>query len=108
MQRAHNIIILSSFLYISRIERVRFLNLAKVSANGQITVPVEIRRQLGLKSGDKILFFRNRDGEIVISNVSAQAILKAQNAFKGASEGMGVSDEDAVQKLVDEVRYGKV
>ena len=33
------------------------MNLAKISANGQITVPVEIRRQLGLKSGDKIRFF---------------------------------------------------
>ena len=34
------------------------MNLAKISANGQITVPVEIRRQLGLKSGDKILFLQ--------------------------------------------------
>ncbi len=33
------------------------MNLAKISANGQITVPVEIRRLLGLKSGDKILFY---------------------------------------------------
>ncbi len=30
------------------------MNLAKISANGQITVPVEIRRLLGLKSGDDI------------------------------------------------------
>ncbi len=29
------------------------MDLAKISANGQITVPVEIRRQPGLKSGDK-------------------------------------------------------
>ena len=40
------------------------MNLAKISANGQITVPVEIRRQLGLKSGDKMLFFQNQNGEI--------------------------------------------
>ena len=33
------------------------MNLAKISANGQITVPVEIRRLLGLKSGDKILLW---------------------------------------------------
>ena len=30
------------------------MNLAKISANGQITVPIEIRRLLNLKSGDKI------------------------------------------------------
>ncbi len=83
------------------------MNLAKISANGQITVPVEIRRLLGLKSGDKILFFQNQDGEIVVSNASSKAILKAQTAFVGAAETMGVSSEKDIQALVDEVRYGK-
>ena len=84
------------------------MNLAKISADGQITVPVEIRRLLGLKSGDKILFFQKQDGEIVVRNASAQAIHKAQAAFAGAAEAMEISDEDDVQALVDEVRYGKV
>ena len=83
------------------------MNLAKVSANGQITVPVEIRRMLGLKSGDKILFFQNPNGEVVLSNASAQAIQKAQAAFAGAAEALGVADEADVQALVDEVRYGR-
>ena len=50
------------------------MNLAKISSNGQITVPVEIRRLLGLKSGDKILFLQKQNGKIVVSNASAQAI----------------------------------
>jgi AbrB family looped-hinge helix DNA binding protein len=86
---------------------VVFVNLAKISANGQITVPVEIRRMLGLKAGDKILFFQNPNGEVVVSNASATAIRKAQAAFRGAAEALGVSDEDDVQALVNEVRYGK-
>ena len=49
------------------------MNLAKISSNGQITVPVEIRRALGLKSGDKILFFEKPDGEVVITNASTWA-----------------------------------
>jgi AbrB family looped-hinge helix DNA binding protein len=84
-----------------------FMNLAKISANGQITVPAEIRRLLGLKSGDKILFLENSNGEIVINNASSQAIYKAQKAFEGVAEQMGVSNEDDVQALVNEVRYGK-
>ena len=80
------------------------MNLAKISANGQITVPVEIRRLLGLKSGDKILFFQNPNGEVVINNASSQAIYKAQKAFKGVAEQMGVYNEEDVQALVDEVR----
>ena len=83
------------------------MNLEKVSANGQITVPVEIRRQLGLKSGDKILFFQKQNGEIVVSNASAAAIQKAQAAFAGAAEAMNISCEDDVQALVNETRYGK-
>lgn len=83
------------------------MNLAKISANGQITVPIEVRRELGLKSGDKILFYRKQDGEFVISNASAQAIYKAQAAFTGASEAMGLSDESGMQRLVDELRYGE-
>lgn len=83
------------------------MNLAKISSNGQITVPVEIRRLLGLKSGDKILFFQNKDGDIVINNASAKAIYKAQTAFEGVAEEMDVHSEDDVQALVNEVRYGK-
>ena len=83
------------------------MNLAKISANGQITVPIEVRRQLGLKSGDKILFIQKQNGEIVVSNASAAAIQKAQAAFTGAAEMMELSNEDDIQALVDEVRYGK-
>jgi len=73
------------------------MNLAKVSANGQVTVPLEIRRKLMLKEGDKLLF----------NNASATAILKAQKTFEGVAETAGIQDEDQVQALVDEVRYGK-
>ena len=83
------------------------MSLAKISANGQITVPAEIRRLLGLKSGDKILFFQKPNGEVVINNASAQAIYKAQKAFEGVAEQMGVVNDDDVQALVDEIRYGK-
>ncbi len=80
------------------------MNLAKVSANGQITVPVEIRRILRLKSGDKVLFYQRQDGTVVISNASAQAIRKAQSTFAGAAEEMGLSGEEDVQALVDALR----
>ena len=83
------------------------MNLAKVSANGQITIPIDIRRQLGLRAGDKVLFVENRNGEIVLSNASAAAIRKAQIAFSGAAEALGVQDEDDVQAMIDELRHGK-
>jgi AbrB family looped-hinge helix DNA binding protein len=81
------------------------VNLAKVSANGQITVPVEIRKKLKLREGDKLLFVENAQGEIVINNASETAILKAQRAFAGAAEQAGLQSEDDVQQLVDEIRH---
>ena len=81
------------------------MNLAKVSANGQVTVPVEIRRKLHLKEGDKLLFIE-QDGEIVIRNASSTAIMRAQEAFAGAAKDFGVTGSTDVQGLVDEIRYG--
>ena len=95
------------FLRFQELEGGILMNLAKVSANGQITVPVEIRRRLMLKEGDKILFIERENGEIVINNASATAILKAQKAFEGVAEAIGIKDEDEVQALVGEVRYRK-
>jgi len=81
------------------------MNLAKVSANGQVTVPVEIRRKLDLKEGDKIIFFERRDGEVVINNASSTAIINAQKAFNGSAQDFGVKSDEDVQRLIDEVRY---
>ena len=83
------------------------MNLAKVSANGQITVPAEIRRLLEIKEGDKILFSRNSNGDIVIGNASKTALANAQRAFAGVAEELGNPSEDDIQSWVDEVRYGK-
>ena len=83
------------------------MNLARVSANGQVTVPVEIRRKLDLKEGDKILFFERNNGEVIINNASATAINNAQKAFEGAAKDFGVNSEDDVQSLINEVRYNK-
>ena len=41
-----------------------------------------------------------------IMNSSSNAIYKTQKAFEGVAEQMGVYNEDDVQALVDEVRYG--
>jgi len=83
------------------------MNLAKVSANGQVTVPVEIRRKLDLKEGDKILFFERKNGEVIINNASATAINNAQKAFEGAAKDFDVNSEEDVQQLINEVRYSK-
>jgi len=76
------------------------MNLARVSANGQITVPAEIRHVLKLKEGDKVLFFQNANGEIVVNNTSLFAIGEAQQAVAGSAYS-----EDEILADVMRLRY---
>ena len=77
------------------------MNLARVSSNGQITVPVEIRRKLAIKEGDKVMFFEI-NGEIVLKNSSLLAIREAQAALSD----INVSEDDILNDVM-ELRYGK-
>ena len=84
------------------------MNLARVSANGQVTIPFEIRRVLNIKEGDKLLFVRRENGEVVMGNANTQALQEAQQAFEGVAEELGYPTEEEIQSWVDEIRYGKV
>ena len=78
------------------------MNLARVSANGQITVPVEIRRALKLKEGDKMLFLQKENGEIVVTNASMVAVIEAQQAVAGST----YSEEEILSDVMS-LRYGE-
>ena len=80
------------------------MNLAKLSANGQITVPAEVRRRLHLVPGDKVLFLEKPNGEVVVAKAGVSALIDAQAAFADASADFGVSDESDVDALVAESR----
>jgi AbrB family looped-hinge helix DNA binding protein len=45
------------------------MELAKLTSKGQITIPVEIRKRLKLKKGDKV-FFLEEKGMIYFQNAS--------------------------------------
>jgi len=77
------------------------MNIARVSANGQITVPVEIRRSLRLKKGDKVLFFKKDNGEIVVSNTSLVALRETRNAIRASSYPDNEPVADNVQEYGD-------
>jgi antitoxin PrlF len=80
------------------------MNLAKLSANGQVTVPIEVRRRLHLVPGDKVLFVENANGEVVVAKAGLAALAQVQAAFSEAATDFGVGDDAAVQSLVDDVR----
>lgn len=49
---------------------------AKITSKGQITIPAEMRGLLGVKPGDKLVFERKSDGEVLVrkadDNISAK------------------------------------
>lgn len=52
----------------------------------------------------EVLLMERPNGEVVPSKAGLAALAQAQDAFADASAGFGVSNEDAVQSLVDDVR----
>ena len=79
------------------------MELAKITANGQITLPLAIRRKLNLKDGGKVAFVENEGGYRII-NPTKMAIIEAQNAFAGLSEELGLKSEEDVIALCKDVR----
>ena len=79
------------------------MELAKITAKGQITIPVQIRKMLSLKDGDKVVFMTD-GGKVVMENSARLAIREAQEAFAGLAEELGLKTEEDVIALVKEVR----
>ena len=79
------------------------MELAKVTSKGQITIPIAIRNALGIREGDKILFMEEGN-RVILTNASTNALLKAQEAFQGVAEELGIKNEEDVMKLVKEIR----
>ena len=79
------------------------MEITKITSKGQVTIPVDIRRKLGVKMGDKILFVEEA-GRVYILNASMEVIRKAQAAFAGEAQRVGLNDESDVVAMIKELR----
>lgn len=79
------------------------MDLAKVMSKGQVTIPINIRKKLNLKEGDKVVFIE-KDGYMVIANSAMLALEQVQNGFDGEAERLDLKSEEDVVNLVKEVR----
>ena len=61
---------------------------ATVTSKGQITIPVEVRRAMGLEPGTKVFFAPNEKGEFVLSRSCSLMELA------GCLKGPYLSDEE--------------
>jgi antitoxin PrlF len=75
---------------------------ATVTSEGQITIPAQLRARLNLKDGDKVEFYADHEGRIMMRprNRSPAAFLGALEP-RAPDPSIG-SDDDAIVKAVAE------
>ena len=79
------------------------MDLAKVTSKGQVTIPIDIRKKLGLKNGDKVLFVEEA-GRIYMMNSSMDAFKEAQIEFAGEADRVGLRDDEDIVNMIKELR----
>lgn len=80
------------------------MELAKITMRGQITIPIQIRKRLGVKDGDKVIFIEE-NGRIVVENAAMIALKNAQASFVGEAERLGLKSDQDVVDMIKEVRH---
>ena len=73
---------------------------ATLTSKGQIRIPAELRARLNLKEGDKVEFFLDRSGRVLMRprNLSPTAIF--ENASIGDRKAPDMTDDEAIMAAV--------
>ena len=81
-----------------------YIEQAKVMSKGQITLPQEIRKLLGLNVGDRVSFIVNGD-QVILANSAICALKLIQKEFESEAQKAGLYNEENVEKLIEENRW---
>jgi len=78
-------------------------NTAKVMSKGQITLPIDIRKSMGLSTGDRVALIYEND-RVIMVNPAIYAMETLQKEMSGEFEKAELISEDDIMDLVREVR----
>lgn len=73
----------------------REIGRARISKSGQVTIPADVRRELGAGAGDMLIYGRNEAGQITIRKPRTVAQLA----------GIGKHRPDNAEKILEEARH---
>jgi AbrB family looped-hinge helix DNA binding protein len=79
------------------------MEIATLTAKGQITIPQDIRQKMDIKKGDKIIFFEE-NGKYYLQNSNSTALKIIQNEMTGEAEKAGFNEPDDVVKFIKDMR----
>lgn len=66
----------------------------KITRKGQVTIPVAVRRKLGVKAGERVVFVFHRPGEVVFRRGGTRAGSSSQGALVGKTNGRVATADD--------------
>jgi len=78
-------------------------NTAKVMSKGQITLPIDIRKNMGLSTGDRVALIYEKD-RVIMVNPAVYAMETLQQEMEGEFAKVGINSEDDIMDLVREIR----
>jgi AbrB family looped-hinge helix DNA binding protein len=64
---------------------------ATVTSKGQITLPKEIRDALSVHPGDRVMFWRNPPGQVVVE-AETRSLMSLKGVLKGKRKGVTVEE----------------
>lgn len=80
-----------------------FIDSAKVMAKGQVTIPADVRKVLGVGEGDRVSFVV--DGNNVrLVNAAVFAMQMLQKELRGEAQKIGITSDEDADKLIKEIR----
>ena len=80
-----------------------YMEVAKISSKGQITIPISVRKALHLKSGDKVVI-QEENGRFYFDNADLVAFSRVELAFDGVAAETGFSSEGDMRKYMKSIR----
>ena len=83
-----------------------FTENATISSKGQLTIPKEVRKVLGVENGEKVTFVVVGD-EVKIVNAAAYAMKVLQTEMIGEAAKAGFETEEDIVSLIKELRAGR-
>ena len=79
---------------------------ATISSKGQLTIPKEIRKVLGVENGEKVTFVVVGD-EVKLVNAAAYAMKVLQTEMIGEAAKAGLETEEDIVSLIRELKAVK-
>lgn len=65
--------------------------IAALTSKGQITIPIEFRRKLGLKPGDRVRFVEGENGELILKPKN-RSIMDLHGAVKWTGKPVTIEE----------------